>query len=724
MMKSTKNCDQSLHFISPLSRDLFMRVLDDSQSIWRYYFFQDDNCSFDVDAPNFELVPSTLNLVYDSFVRLMASSSLNSCSTSIPPTNSAAVNVSSSSSAVAANVSSTSSADNVALASTVTDTEASRHIFDDTLNAPTTTAIDINDPYQLCFNYDIVRLLHDKFIDDSDKSVDKTVDRTDSRINGDDDCATSVVSGAIAQDSDVTSPSRSIVVSSSYVVTPQRLCDSLGRYYGFVETKVKYLSTTFLHEYIVYTNVLKDFYTPDTPVRLSSDSMGSLFLSSYSNQQYPTILPLINPFLKNPDCERYDSTAATDAATLDDVSSLRSNRDSDISQFNDDCFRSQRPLVALKMLNLFQTLYRFRLDARLSDHSNHYDESFVPFFRFPYDASSSASSNSSSTSSRPLTYNRLNALSFASMSRFVGGTMRKNIRLLYDYIWEIVGSSESREFCPCVIIYNIFIRDYFRIFHSRSLSPTNYVLLYDDFTEESGLNATGGNCESLDVGVFKTNSKKIRKISYVQLSNKFPRVSQWFRSINNQFVKKNGFSRIFKLSDYVELFETALDLSLDNFVNTCATVISNTEDSTRAKSPRRSQRGKNVNCGVGGGGGNGGGGGGGVGGRRRCRLSASSSSPRSTCRLKKSTVYDRKNGVKKIGIKNFSVINALNNARRKIGVCNMMRIVDCQAMLSELYRSGYKICPHAKTRRVYIQKRSHDESASAVIFCENCKNFL
>lgn len=677
-MKSTKNCDQSLHFISPLSRDLFMRVLDDSQNIWRYYFFHDDNCPFDVDAPNFELVPSTLNLVYDSFVRLMASSSLNSCPTPTP-TNLAANVVSSSSSAAV-----TAITDNVAPVSTVTDTEVG-HTVDDTLNliTATTTGADINDPYQLCFNYDIVRLLHDKFID-SDKSGDKTmINRVVSRTS--DDCATPTVHGAAAsRDSDVLAPSRSIVVSSSYVVTPQRLCDSLGRHYGFVETKVKYLSTTFLHEYIVYTNVLEDFYTPDTPVRLSSDSMGSMFLSSYSNQQYPTTLPLINPFLENPDCERHDSTDG------DDVSVRGSNRDTDISRLNDDCFRSQRPLVALKMLNLFQTLYRFRLDARLTDHSNHYDESFVPFFRFPYDTSSVPSN--STTTSRPFTYNRLNALSFASMSRFVGGTMRKNIRLLYDYIWEILGSSESREFCPCVIIYNIFIRDYFRIFHSRSLSPTNYVLLYDDFADV-------------------TDFKKIRKISYVQLSNKFPRVSQWFRSINNQFVKKNGFSRIFKLSDYVELFETALDLSLDNFVNAC-TVVKNTEDSARAKSPRRSQRRKNANGG----------------GRCRRRLSSSSSSsslaPLSTCRPKKTPVDGRKSVVKKIGIKNFSVINALNNARRKIGVCNMMRKIDCQAMLSELYRSGYKICPHAKTRRVYIQKRSHDESASAVIFCENCKNFL
>ncbi|KAK2574810.1 hypothetical protein KPH14_013133, partial [Odynerus spinipes] len=175
MNSSSKSSDQSLYFISPLSRDLFMRVLDDSQKIWRYYFFQDDNCSFDVETATSELVPSTLNLVYDSFVRLMASSNLNACPTSQPFTSTTPVVTASSN--FAKNLSLTTNTD-VAVATTVTENTVSsststktevNHAFDDTSNAivSSTSAGDSNDPYQLCFNYDIVRLLRDKFIDRS-----------------------------------------------------------------------------------------------------------------------------------------------------------------------------------------------------------------------------------------------------------------------------------------------------------------------------------------------------------------------------------------------------------------------------------------------------------------------------------------------------------------------------------------------------------------------------
>jgi DNA-directed RNA polymerase subunit M/transcription elongation factor TFIIS len=153
----------------------------------------------------------------------------------------------------------------------------------------------------------------------------------------------------------------------------------------------------------------------------------------------------------------------------------------------------------------FRTLYRFRIDNKLQNHANHYQQSFLPFYRFSRNK---------------------------NFSQAVGNTMKRNIRLLYDHVRKLVGNPDV---CPCIVLYNLFIRDNFRLFSLVSMQHFNYVRLYDD----------------------QTNEEKI--ISYVELTNVFPQISQWFPNINSQYVKKYGPHAFHKLRFYVSLMVSAAD---------------------------------------------------------------------------------------------------------------------------------------------------------------------
>lgn len=591
-------------FSSVLTRDLFLRVVENAQRVWRFYYFHDASVesisSFDELLS--DVISSPLNLVYDSFIRLMASSNIymfddlndrsrnneedKTCST---------VNESSSPAATSVSVNGVDDV-NSCIAGVSSDSYS----------------------YRSTFNYDVVRLLRDRFhrlSEDRDRVLSPSLLCSSSSSP-----PPPPVSTASSRASNV-GPS-----SSSYVVTPKRLYDAVNRrYYGFVETHVKCLTDTFLREYVVQTNA-SDLAPSDAIVRLTCGDGSPYAMLNQKNTQSP-------------------STQSTRRLSVhqEDVSEIQDSSSTSIF------------LASIKMLNLFQSLYRFRLDLKMFDHSRHYDESFIPFFRFPFD---SRRQHGLAQATR-----QHSLLTFVSMTNFVGNTMRKNIRSLYDYIWTLLGDDETREVCPCVVIYNIFIRDYFRMFHSRSLSPTNFVLVYDDHA------ASDDPC-------------KFRKISYVQLSNRFPRVSQWFRSINNQFVKKNGFSRIFKLNDYIELFEVALDSSINDFVSVCSSPVCDRANVVTTDK----------------------------------RSSASSRKIKRLSRVGSNSLSSRKDRVLgEIGV---------GCVRKKTGLSGMMKKTRCNDMLSQLYRSGYKLCPHNRTKRLYIQKRSHDESASVVIFCEDCRNFI
>lgn len=153
-------------------------------------------------------------------------------------------------------------------------------------------------------------------------------------------------------------------------------------------------------------------------------------------------------------------------------------------------------------LNRMKTFYDVELENRLFDHTDHYDEAFVPSYRF--------------CDSRLLAFN---------MSRYIGHTMRENIRSLYRYISRLIDDPHA---CPCVVIFNLFIRDNYRMYHSKSLRQSSFV------------------------SVRRTNGDEI-KLGYMIVTNNFPRVNSWFKSINNQLVKKSGKNCIQHLDTFVRL---------------------------------------------------------------------------------------------------------------------------------------------------------------------------
>lgn len=160
------------------------------------------------------------------------------------------------------------------------------------------------------------------------------------------------------------------------------------------------------------------------------------------------------------------------------------------------------------LLDHMKTYYNVAHENQLFDHSSHYEDAFIPSYRF--------------CDSRPSPV--------MNMSRHIGYTMRDNIRGLYRFIAEQIDDSSA---CPCVVIFNLFIRDNYRMYHSKSLR------------------------QSSCVSVVRSDGKCV-KLSYMIITNNFPRVNSWFKSINNQLVKKTNKIHIQHLDTFVRMLAQLL----------------------------------------------------------------------------------------------------------------------------------------------------------------------
>jgi hypothetical protein len=146
----------------------------------------------------------------------------------------------------------------------------------------------------------------------------------------------------------------------------------------------------------------------------------------------------------------------------------------EIDVHRDDLSNPSAVAGSTALLNYMKTYYDVSLECKMFDHANHYDEAFVPSYRFC-----------------DSTFPALN------MSRNIGNTMGENIRGLYRYISDLV---EDPNVCPCVVIFNLFIRDNYRMYHSKSLRQSSFV------------------------SIRRTNGTVV-KLSYMIVTNLFPRVN-------------------------------------------------------------------------------------------------------------------------------------------------------------------------------------------------------
>lgn len=238
------------------------------------------------------------------------------------------------------------------------------------------------------------------------------------------------------------------------------------------------------------------FDQPQQPLRplvgdLISESARSLPLLDYLYDKELQLVADVRPLL-----ERYEAAATTTTTTVS-LETCMTNLELAINEG-----AHVGGLTDLQVRNL-RTLYRFRYDNRLEDHSEHYQQGFLPFYRF----------------SR-----------HKNFSQAFGATMKRNVRRLYEFVREIVQNSDI---CPCIILYNLFIRDSFRLFSFVSMQHCNYVRVYDDETGQQSI------------------------VSYVELSNKFPQIAKWFPTINSQYVKKYGPHSFQKLDVHVGLMLAA-----------------------------------------------------------------------------------------------------------------------------------------------------------------------
>nr|WQF02746.1 MAG: hypothetical protein [Apis mellifra filamentous-like virus] len=296
------------------------------------------------------------------------------------------------------------------------------------------------------------------------------------------------------------------------------------------------LITTFNPQYVHLLNYVYDIY-----VRLSVSGHGALVLNAadVATRTLEWTLSLLDPATT--------LTIEAVAAQLDDL-----RKTANIDVFADTCLDSVAKKVTVlshtppepehvqTFLLQLQTLYRPDFEDDYVDHTSHRVKAYVPFFRF-------GDSTQSST----------------NMSSYIGNTMRSNIRNLYDYIDQLISSNDSfvspgssplisspasSAVCPCVIIFNLFVRDNFRVFYSKSLRQTNFT--------------------QIDMSPLP-----MRKISYMLIANRFPKIDTWFNSINNQFIKKTGYSRILQTNSYIRILaEKCSSSSLISAITTTAYV--------------------------------------------------------------------------------------------------------------------------------------------------------
>lgn len=324
----------------------------------------------------------------------------------------------------------------------------------------------------------------------------------------------------------------------------------------------------------------------------------------------------------------------------------------------------------VRWLSVMQTLYRPRFDNLLVDHTDHHERAYIPVYRFGDDRVASM-----------------------SMASYIGNTMRRNIRMLYDFInMQLATLSCESYVCPCVVIFNLFVRDHFRVYHSKSLPQTSFIQMYDDKTGKS------------------------IKISYMLIANKFPKIAQWFNSINNQFIKKTGYARILQIDAYTRLISSSCN----------AAVVALSRQA--ANKSKRTRRRKNI-----------------------------STSPALAFKLRRpGRCTDKKKGVidgRQPNLCSDGDTPAVTSPSRKPGCRRRVKVTlshlfkpgqtgDLSAVrpdkskangavwhnqsviLSDVYRSGFLACRHGQVIRVYTQKRAHDESASLSMFCNDCRCYL
>lgn len=307
----------------------------------------------------------------------------------------------------------------------------------------------------------------------------------------------------------------------------------------------------------------------------------------------------------------------------------------------------------VETLNRLKTFYDVVAESRLFDHSDHYEEAFVPSYRF--------------CDSRLYSFN---------MSRYIGHTMRENIRGLYKYISELIGDSRA---CPCVVIFNLFIRDNYLMYHSKSLRQSSFV------------------------SVRVTDGREI-KLGYMIVTNNFPRVNSWFKSINNQLVKKSGKISIQHLDTFVRLMVTLLNdsssFSSSSLSSTSSSLLP-TSSSSSSSLPLSFS----------------------------LPLSSSSSSRNNLCRKKKITASTTRLGIAKVcsrGVRKPLRRRQQQQQRHQQRTCarvtlsTLYRSVDEVYILSDLCNTRYISCKHSRVERTYEQLRSNDESATLIRRCLDC----
>lgn len=334
-------------------------------------------------------------------------------------------------------------------------------------------------------------------------------------------------------------------------------------------------------------------------------------------------------------------------------------------------------------LRNFRTLYRFRYDNQLHSHADHYQTAFVPFYRF----------------SR-----------YKNFSQAVGNTMKKNIRLLYDHIYKILN---NRDVCPCIILYNLFVRDTFRLFSLVSTQHYNYVRVYDDLTDT------------------------VRIVTYVELTNSYPQASQWFPNINNQYVKKYGGMYTWQKLQYNVQLMLSVDSPSMSINSSDATKIAerhsdkkldtSNQSIRRAKVKRRSAHGPD----------------------RRRKKRFERLTPRVvTDDHQQYTMDDASTTLKgKKVAKSFnSMVTTATPPPTTTTMTTMTttttpatittkrlrfdhlfqssysanKIDGGHLLLDRLFRSNYLDCKHPNVVRVYVQLRSGDESATLIVRCTIC----
>lgn len=352
--------------------------------------------------------------------------------------------------------------------------------------------------------------------------------------------------------------------------------------------------------------------------------------------------------------ERYGENCVTGTYEKNDRSACGSSHvKNDTGVFRtDSCVKRDN-----NWLDVFKTRYDVRAENRLFDHSKHTEEAFVPFFRF---------------CGREVTA--------MNMSRHIGQTMRENVRKLYRYVSSIINDQSA---CPCIVIFNLFVRDMFRMFHSKSLRQTSYV------------------------SVVKSNGE-IVLVSYVLLTNTSPRVHSWFKSINNHVVKKTGTTSIFNVDMYVS---SMLNVSrVERDVSETVRFVSKRTSLSRQKnrssvvvdSPKNVANNNTaiVSSEVG----------------KKKRINA----------LVKPKRLDRRaaDGGRSLRSKRSRVDVVVKKKNERKIISHFYPKVSCFDLARTLFSSAYVTCKHLQIKRTYEQFRSNDESATLVRICLDCNQRL